>query len=285
MINQDTIYIDGKQFRPPQKCEGSLSVSEFPALIGDTLAKAWMGTRYQFSEEYPDTSKVIIPSIVWHVYNRTPGDGRNTQYKPQQVEFRKLAHNDGLQIWMQPWLVVYQFDCIGSTAREATELSQNFESFMFEMTPLFINKGVNKLFFTEQLVDHMANRNNERLNVRSLRYTALLQTILPRRVGLTERVNLELLGEIDKAYYEPVLRAASGHSDILAYPIYSITTISSGADSAEVYVQEIDYHTVEVEGKSYIYWNEHGKNPAVGSTYYVTYYYYVRNKNLQVINE
>lgn len=273
-IQYDRVIIGGEKYSPKQTASGLLSPYEFPELIGEILATCWPGRQYKYTEEYPEEDTIEVPTVTYHIYRRETGSPQKRQHKPTYMETVHSLPRDQ-QIYIQPWSVIYQFNLFANTNREANELCRDFEQFMFDITPILKDKGANEIIFLEQVEDRLA-RTRETFNVRSLRYMVTLQTQYIRDHSIIERINLCLRNELVSVSNELVTRAATGYTDQLAYDnVYTIlSVVPTSGDSTIIYVEDIDFKLMLVEGVSYVYWNSDGMSPTRGDSYYVTYYYY-----------
>ncbi len=287
MLNYDLLRINKNQFRPFQKADGFISPQEFPHLVEELLQVSWPKERYSFSAQLPSTETLTIPTIVWKVKRRVPGsygDSDRPQRKPRTREVIKTGPDAGLEIETMPWTVLYSFDCYGQTQEEANDLLFRFERFMRDMAPIFSERGVRRVFFEEHF-DNTALATHEKLRHTSIIYKVLLEDISSQDVSLLTRVKLQIRDTITIALDEPVIRTSNEYDQLANDRFYSLDGISDTIGGATRYVVDTDYKVLEMEGKSYILWNEFGLHPDEGSTYYVTYYYYKNSSSVIRIEE
>jgi hypothetical protein len=229
-----------------------------------------------FTQEYPD-SPVKIPTIVWRVYHRTPGNEGKEKYGPRaRGGQHNINHSTVVHYWAQWNTVIYQFDLFHATNAAVDELMEKFELFAKEVSSALKNIGIEYFGFYEQLQDYTLPTPKE-VPSRSLRYLATFSVTLPLYIPRIRQIDrFVAVNTLGKSFEENSLSLVRGDEDVdnINLPLAAITMIADQPlPPAPDYIAGIDYElTVAENGHSTdITWTLAGKRPAAGSTYYVMY--------------
>ena len=273
-----------------------LTPYNIPMLIWEALQKAWSTKDVVFTQAYP-RENVEHPTIVWTIYRRVPGrEGLETlapRYRgstPSETDPTIVNEQ-----WAQWMTIIYQFDIYDIDDESTTNLTEEFDEFMFFITPLLQKFGVSEWLFDEQLVDFELGRaSSQEIYRRTLRFRCILERKFIKPNPLIQTIQLQegvLYWHLVNG--EPVTRGGLTVTDQLAQlwaaSVWAITSDSqlfftSYDASGTQYLDGVDFQlTVDVPtGLSYIKWLSGGLHPMPGQTYYVTYFYRIMDTTIPI---
>ncbi len=252
-----------------------LKPTKLPWLIWELIDTCWPNDTITYTDTHPK-KPVDSPTVVWSIYHRVPGK-TGIETKGPRYRGNEERENAVLEHYGQKQTVTYQFDIYDRTNATANQLMERFEEYMYTITPVLYDVGVEKMYFLEQINDHQLAA-TEQMSVRSLRYTAIMDKRYAREIPLINIIRMQIRHDVAEALFESVVRSSTQDYDELDYAnVLYIQSITNDADLRNAdYGEGSDYEVLEqpLTKKCAVRWLGSGKNPAAGSTYYVTYLYY-----------
>lgn len=259
----------------------------FPRILGQLVRIDPQFRSVEYTEDFP-SDKPNTPIIVYRMVKRVPGWNGVETKKPRLRFWFRTEDNAIMEIWSQWMTCIYQFDCCASSSVEADELCFNLDWFIRNNVGIFLSMGANELVFQEQLEDHLLERTND-IKVRSIRWMARLESLEYRTTPVLNQVNIRVFEPQEEAY-EAVVRGPDTDTidELQQTYIAKIVFVSDPSPSGTArtfdYIPGLDFLTLynEITQKTALKWQEAGKRPAPGATYYVRYVHWTAFARLRV---
>jgi hypothetical protein len=169
--------VDYWQDTPPITARGNLTFLKWMDLIEYMWVQG--NPEIVFAPEQPE--KIHDPEkgyILYALESRVPKEGDT---KPRHRQ--KMAHPDDpkkvIHIWGQTFQNIISFSAVHKNPRVAEEIIEHFEDTIIELTPVFIELGLQGLFYARRTADTDQKRFGQDVCVRTLRYMAFTEKLLP----------------------------------------------------------------------------------------------------------
>lgn len=253
-----------------------LQPTKLPWLIWEFIDNCWPESAITFTDNHP-LEEVTHPTVVWSINHRVPGPpGGVAERKPR---YRGAENRDDalLEHFGQKMSITYQFDVYDRTSTLANQLMERFEDYLFNITPLLHDIGVDQFTFIEQVNDKQLST-TERVAVRSLRYLALFDKRYAREIPKISIIRMYIRHDLTEELNETHVRSGTAdHEELVNTWVYHVRRIVDAKGNLDPdYAEGVDYEVGinPITHGSAIRWLRTGKKPATGASYYVTYLYF-----------
>lgn len=261
----------------------------FPRVLGQLLRLDPQFSGVEYTEDFPK-DKPNTPLVIYRLVKRIPGADKIETRKPRVRFWFKNEDNTITEIWSQWMTCIYQFDCCASSSKEADELVYKLDWFIRNNVGTFLGMGASEVVFQEQLEDALLP-NNLDMVIRSIRWMARLESLEYRNTQVLSQVNIKVF-EPQEETFEVVVRGPDTDTiDELQQTyianICFVSDPSSGSTSiarTQDYVPGLDFLVLynEQTQKTAFKWQEAGRKPEPGATYYVRYVHWTAFARLRV---
>jgi hypothetical protein len=259
----------------------------FPRILGQLIRLDPQFENVEYTEDFP-RDRPNTPMIVYRMIRRVPGMDKIETRKPRLRFWFRTEDNTITEIWSQWMTCIYQFDVCASSSQEADELVYKLDWFIRNNVGVFLGMGASELVFQEQLEDQLVPNTTD-VVTRSIRWMARLESLEYRNTQVLNQVNIRVFEPQEEAYESMVRGADTDTIDELQQTyIANIACVSdpspSGTARTQDYVPGVDFLVLynDQTQKTALKWQEAGRKPAPGSTYYVRYTHWTAFARLRV---
>jgi hypothetical protein len=259
----------------------------FPRILGQLIRLDPQFENVKYTEDLPHDGP-NTPVIVYRMVRRTPGMDKVETRKPRLRFWFRNEDNTITEIWSQWMTCLYQFDCCASSSQEADDLVYKLDWFIRNNVGIFLGMGASELVFEEQLEDALLPKTGD-VVVRSLRWMARLESLEYRNTQVLSQVNIRVFEPQEEAY-ETLIRGADTDTidelqqTYIANIAFVSDPIPSGTARTQDYYPGVDFLVLynSQTQKTALKWQEAGRRPAPGATYYVRYVHWTAFSRLRV---
>jgi len=260
--------------------QSNISPYDIPKKIWSKIEEYFI-TKYgvEVSNAYPQKA-VNKPTIVWRIFRRIPGGGKDNIAQARGASFYRYVGNSdtGYQFeeHMQQQRVVYEFAVFGTSSEEVEEIAWNLENAILQVVSVVQSEVLGfSMVFSEQVGDStLMWKNQDELMVRTLRFEAVVPIKYIHAVPQLRMIEQEArLGSL--ADSKIIVR--SNATSKLYVPVdvgkrvVDITRIVRQVTSTPT-VKDVDYKIkYDDDNVAYIEWTDNGVGPSVGEQFRVDY--------------